>query len=100
MFVCAGVKEKPIPKTDAPVEKIGIRKMVKIIFNNKQVLWTSLILLFASMTSALLTAFGTNYIYLSYGYEGSNTTLFVVAYGAASGLTFLIYPMLTKPKCR
>ena len=96
MFVCAGVKEKPIPKTQEPAEKIGVKKMVKIIFNNKQVLWTSLILLFASMTSALLTAFGTNYIYLSYGYEGSNTTLFVVAYGAASGLTFVIYPMLTK----
>lgn len=96
VFVCAGVKEKPLPKLSDNSEKIGIKKMVKIIFNNKQVLWTSLILLFASMTSALLTAFGTNYIYLSYGYEGSNTTLFVVAYGAASGLTFLIYPMLTK----
>ena len=95
MFVCAGVKEKPIPQT-VNTEKIGIKKMIKIIFNNKQVLWTSLILLFASMTSALLTAFGTNYIYISYGYEGTNTTLFVVAYGAASGLTFLIYPMLTK----
>lgn len=96
MFVCAGVKEKPLPRNTGNVEKIGIKKMIKIIFSNNQVLWTSLILLFASMTSALLTAFGTNYIYLSYGYEGSNTTLFVVAYGAASGLTFLIYPMLTK----
>lgn len=96
MFVCAGVKEKPLPKATEAPEKIGIKKMIKIIFDNKQVLWTSLILLFASLTSALLTAFGTNYIYLSYGYEGSNTTLFVVAYGAASGLTFVIYPMLTK----
>ncbi len=94
-FVCAGVKEKPVPPTENS-EKIGFKKMVQIIFNNKQVLWTSLILLFASLSSALLTAFGTNYIYLSYGYEGTNTTLFVIAYGAASGLTFVIYPMLTK----
>lgn len=94
-FVCAGVKEKPLPETVSS-EKIGFKKMVQIIFNNKQVLWTSLILLFASLSSALLTAFGTNYIYLSYGYEGTNTTLFVIAYGAASGLTFVIYPMLTK----
>lgn len=95
IFVCAGVKEKPLPAVQSS-EKIGIKKMIQIIFNNKQVLWTSLILLFASMTSALLTAFGTNYIYLSYGYEGTNTTLFVVAYGAASGLSFVIYPILTK----
>lgn len=95
MFVCAFVKEKPLPPAENS-EKIGVVKMVKIIFNNKQVLWTSLILLFASLTSALLTAFGTNYIYLSYGYEGTNTTLFVVAYGAASGLSFVIYPILTK----
>ncbi len=94
-FVCGGVKEKPLPATENS-EKIGFKKMIKIIFNNKQVLWTSLILLFASLSSALLTAFGTNYIYLSYGYEGTNTTLFVIAYGAASGLTFVIYPMLTK----
>ena len=99
-FVCAGVKEKPLPKNTQSDEKIGFKKMVKIIFNNKQVLWTSLILLFASLSSALLTAFGTNYIYLSYGYEGTNTTLFVIAYGAASGLTFVIYPMLTKKLTR
>ena len=95
-FVCAGVKEKPLAEASQGDEKIGFKKMVQIIFNNKQVLWTSLILLFASLSSALLTAFGTNYIYLSYGYEGTNTTLFVIAYGAASGLTFVIYPMLTK----
>ncbi len=94
-FVCGGVKEKPLPAAENS-EKIGFKKMVQIIINNKQVLWTSLILLFASLSSALLTAFGTNYIYLSYGYEGTNTTLFVIAYGAASGLTFIIYPMLTK----
>ncbi len=95
-FVCVGVKEKPLSSEAQDSEKIGFKKMIQIIFNNKQVLWTALILLFASLSSALLTAFGTNYIYLSYGYEGTNTTLFVIAYGAASGLTFIIYPMLTK----
>ena len=70
--------------------------MIKILFNNKQVLWTAVMLLFVNMSGSLLTAFGTNYIYLSYGYEGSFTTLFVVFYGAASGISFVIYPLLTK----
>ncbi len=95
-FVCAGVKEKPLSEKNSKEEKIGFRQMIKIILNNKQVLWTSLILLFVNLSGALLTAFGTNYIYLSYGYEGTNTTLFVIAYGAASGLSFVIYPILTK----
>ena len=93
--VCAGVKEKRIT-VEAAEEKIGFKKMVKIIVNNKQVLWTAVILLFVNLSGALLTAFGTNYIYLSYGYEGSFTSIFVVFYGAASGLSFVIYPMLTK----
>lgn len=93
--VCAGVKEKPLA-IQQKEEKIGFKQMVKIIFNNKQVLWTAIILLFVNMSGALLTAFGTNYIYLSYGYEGSFTTIFVVFYGAASGLSFVLYPMLTK----
>ncbi len=92
--VCAGVKEKPV--SEIPEEKIGFKKMVQVIVNNKQVLWTSLILLFVNLSGALLTAFGTNYIYLSYGYEGSFTTIFVVFYGAASGLSFVLYPLLTK----
>lgn len=93
--VCVGVKEKPSALAVSD-EKIGFRKMVQIIVNNKQVLWTSLILLFVNLSGALLTAFGTNYIYLSYGYEGSFTTIFVIFYGAASGLSFVIYPLLTK----
>ncbi len=97
--VCAGVKEKPVPLT-ASSEKIGFKKMVRIIFNNKQVLWTSVILLFVNLSGALLTAFGTNYIYLSYGYEGSFATIFTVFYGAASGLSFVIYPMMTKKLTR
>ncbi len=93
-FVCAGVKEKPLKPASA--EKTGFKQMVKIILNNKQVLWTAFMLLFVNLSGTLLTAFGTNYIYLSYGYEGSFTTIFVVFYGAASGLSFVIYPIMTK----
>lgn len=94
-LVCAGVKEKPLSHSESN-EKTGFKQMIKIILNNKQVLWTAVILLFVNMSGALLTAFGTNYIYLSYGYEGAFTTLFVVFYGAASGISFVIYPILTK----
>lgn len=95
-FVCLGVKEKPIKENKNNKEKMGFRQMVRVIFNNDQVLWTSLILLFVNLSGALLTAFGTNYIYLSYGYEGTNTVLFIICFGAASGISYLVYPLLTK----
>lgn len=94
-FVCAGVKEKPQIHTENE-ENVGFKKMVGIIFNNKQVLWTALMLLFVNLSGTLLTAFGTNYIYLSYGYEGKFTTIFVIFFGASSGLSYIIYPLLTK----
>lgn len=94
-LVCAGVKEKPLSHSPSE-EKTGFKQMLKIILNNKQVLWTAVMLLFVNLSGSLLTAFGTNYIYLSYGYEGSFTTLFVIFYGAASGISYIIYPILTK----
>lgn len=93
-FVCAGVKEKP--QTHMPNENVGFKKMIGILLGNKQVLWTALMLLFVNLSGTLLTAFGTNYIYLSYGYEGSLTTIFVICFGASSGLSYVIYPILTK----
>lgn len=93
--VCLGVKEKPVD-TNEKGENTGFVQMVKIILNNKQVLWTAVMLLFVNMSGCLLTAFGTNYIYLSYGYEGTFTTIFVIFFGASSGLSFVIYPLLTK----
>ncbi len=99
MLTCFGVKER-CPATVPLEERVGFKKMIKIIINNKQVLWSAVILLFVNLSGTLLTAFGTNYIYLSFGYEGSFTTIFVVFYGAASAISFLIYPMMSKKLSR
>lgn len=94
-LVCAGVKEKPLPDIGS-TEKTGFKQMLRVLLNNKQVLWTAVMLLFVNLSGSLLTAFGTNYIYLSYGYEGSFTTIFVIFFGASSGLSYVVYPLLTK----
>ncbi len=94
-LTCVGVKERNVASVPLE-ERVGFKKMIRIIFNNKQVLWTSLILLFVNLSGALLTAFGTNYIYLSYGYEGSFASIFVIFYGASSAISYLVYPALSK----
>ena len=94
-MTCVGVKEKNI--ANAPLEeKVGFKKMVSILLNNKQVLWTAVILLFSSLSGTLLTAFGTNYIYLTYGYEGSFATYFTICFGASSAMVYVVYPALAK----
>ncbi len=93
-LVCAGVKEKP--QVHSEDENVGFKQMVKILLGNKQVLWTAVMLLFVNLSGTLLTAFGTNYIYLSYGYEGKFTTIFVICFGASSALSYVLYPILTK----
>lgn len=93
-LVCVGVKEKPQLHTED--ENTGFKQMIKILLGNKQVLWTALMLLFVNLSGTLLTAFGTNYIYLSYGYEGKFTTIFVIFFGASSALSYVLYPILTK----
>ncbi len=93
--VCAGVKEPHI--ANAPLEqKTGFKEMVKVVFRNDQLLWTTLIMLLISLSGAMVTAFGTNYLYLEFGYEGSNVTVFTAFYAASSGIISFCYPFLTK----
>ncbi len=95
IMVCIGVKE-PHAATEKTDEKIGFIKMIKVIIHNDQLLWVTLIMLLVNLGGALLTAFGTNYLYLEFGYEGKNVTLFTAFYAAASGIISLIYPIMTK----
>lgn len=93
--VCAGVRE-PNSATVPLEERTGFVKMLKVILHNDQLLWVTLIMLLVNLGGALLTAFGTNYIYLEFGYKGSNVTIFAAFYAASSGIISFIYPMLAK----
>lgn len=99
VIVCAGVKEKPAP----PLEKdgkIGLKKMFKVIFGNDQLLWTALIMLLYNLGSSLITAFGVNYMYISFGYNGTYVTMFVAFYAIASVAVNSLYPAIAKRMSR
>lgn len=98
-IVCAGIKEPNVASVPLE-ERTGFKKMLKVIVHNDQLMWVTLIMLLVNLGGALLTAFGTNYLYLEFGYKGSNVTLFTAFYAAASGIISFIYPFLAKKYTR
>lgn len=81
-------------------DHIGLKKMVSVIFKNDQLLWVALIMLLYNVGSALLTAFGVNYMYLSFGYNGTYVTMFVAFYALASVAINILYPRLAAKMSR
>lgn len=81
-------------------ERIGLKKMISVIFKNDQLLWVALVMLLYNVGSALLTAFGVNYMYLSFGYNGTYVTAFVAFYALASIAINVLYPRLAAKMSR
>ena len=81
-------------------EHIGLGKMVRVIFKNDQLLWVTLIMLLYNVSSVLLTAFGVNYMYLSFGYNGTYVTMFVAFYAFATVAINILYPRLAAKMTR
>lgn len=89
------VKEAPVsyrPKN----EKIGLKAMFQVVFRNDQLLWTSLVMLLYNLGSSLINVFGIIYVYLYFGYDGINITLFVGAYAVGNLLINIVYPYMVK----
>lgn len=93
IMTVAGVQESQ--REEKADESVGVRKLVKIIINNDQLLWVALALLLYSLGSGVVTGIGTNYIYFQYGYNGMFVTAFAVVIGAAAGLVMILFPVLS-----
>lgn len=93
------VKEDKVVKLKDE-ERIGIKKMLKVIIKNDQLLWVTLIILLYYTGSALLTAFGTNYLYLEFGYNGKYVTMFVAFFALATIAINILYPRISAKMTR
>ena len=84
-----------------PKEKnITIKDMVKILIRNKQLLVMAVIVLFYTTASGFLTAFGQNFFYFKFGYDGNLVFIFTVIYAVGTIGSQFIFPMLTKKYTR
>ena len=100
MVTTFGSKEAPRDKKELSKENsISLKKMIKTIFHNKQLLWMSLALLFDSCVTAIILGLVYNMYYLEGGYNG-NIIIFLVIYGVANPIINMLYPMVAKKLSR
>lgn len=85
------------PDTSGVEKNVSLKQMFKIIFNNKQLLVMSAVVLMYSLASALLTTFGTNFFYFKFGYDGTYMTIFTVVFAVGTLIAqFLFQPLAKK----
>ncbi len=92
MTVCC-VKEKPLPPDNG--EKVGVKAMFMVIFNNKQLLWIAVVMIFYNLGSSLYFASTTNFLYFRFGYQGANAAIFGTLGGTLGGVS-IFYPLFAK----
>ena len=81
---------------DAPKEKgTSIKDMFRILFRNKQLLAMAVVVLFYSLGSAILNAFGQNFFYFKFGYEGNFMFIFTVMYAVGTIVSQAFFPVLS-----
>ena len=93
-----GIKEPQVPVLPkSQQQKLGLKDMFKVIKNNDQLLWATIILsLYSIGTGVVGGGISTIYIYFEFGYNGLLTTIYG-GLGGALGMVFtVIFPYLLK----
>ena len=96
-FTCLtffGVQEKS--NHEEKKDKIGLRKMVNILFKNDQLVVVTIAILLHTIASELFVAFGLNFFYFEFGYGGIQLTIFTVFFGLGTLSALGLFPILTK----
>jgi len=100
LLVVFGVKEQPnaiIDQAKKEKAKISFKKMVKVIFQNDQLVIIALVILLFNVGFYITINCGQfyfNYVYLNYG--GFEYSLFALALGGSQLLALLLYPLFSK----
>ena len=77
-------------------KSINLKDMFKILFRNKQLLVMAIVVLFYTLSSVLLTSFGTNFFYFKFGYDGDRIFIFTVIYAVGTLIAQSLYPLLAR----
>lgn len=96
LFPIFGAREnRDDMRKEAP--KVSLKKIVKTIGGNDQLLWICLIFLLQQIGNGIvLGGVGSNYIYFEFGYEGGLYSTFTTIGMAATAVLMVIYPALSK----
>lgn len=96
-FTCLtyfGVREQPYCNDGK--NKIGLKKMFRILFNNDQLVVVTITILLHTIASELFVALGLNFFYFEFGYGGIQLTIFTVFFGLGTLSASGVFPLLIK----
>lgn len=96
-FTCLtyfGVREQP--NHEEKKNKVGLKKMFRILFKNDQLVVVTIAVLLHTIASELFVAFGLNFFYFEFGYGGIQLTIFTVFFGLGTLTALGLFPILTK----
>ena len=85
--------------TEVDEEVVTLRQMFKILFRNKQLLVVAIVVLLHSLAGAILNAFGQNFFWFKYGYNGNQMFVFTVIYALGTIISQALFaPLASKFK--
>lgn len=100
VFFCVHDNEKDKFRLDpsevlfSKEDNITLKDMVKILGRNSQLLVMAVVFLLTSLGGAILNAFGQNFFYFKYGYNGNQMFIFTVMYALGTIISQLSFPFL------
>ncbi len=80
-------------KKEEKEKNINLKDMFRILVRNKQLLVMALIVLLYSTASSFLTAFGQNFFYFKFGYEGNLMFVFTVIFAVGTLISQFFFPI-------
>lgn len=94
MLTYFGVREKV--DTTPKKEKVTVKQMVSILFNNDQLFVVTIGLLFYTIAIELFIALALNFFYFEFGYGGKQLTMFTVFFGLGTLSALGVLPLINK----
>ncbi len=96
LFTLIGVKESRDVNTE-PKTRVSVKKIISTITGNDQLMWIALIFLIQQVGNGLIGGgLGSTYLYFTFGYEGSNYSLFQTVGMMATAVLMITYPMISR----
>lgn len=89
-----GVQENP--REEKIADKVTIKKMFQILFNNDQLVVMTVALLLHTIASEIFVAFGLNFFYFEFGYGGEYLTIFTVIFALGTLTALGLFSLLVK----
>ena len=78
-------------------ENVTLKQMVGILLRNNQLLVMAIVVLLHSLGAAILNAFGQNFFYFKYGYNGNQMFVFTVIYALGTIISQALFaPLASK----